>query len=107
MQCEGMFKFKGITHVDSGSFKNDRGEEIQYKESYKLKVDEMTPQGIFERVFRLPSDSSLIPVLMKFGVYDDIHLLFDVMLYASGCRIIPVGVKNLKQNSEEKPRTNN
>ena len=104
MQCEGMFKFRGLTHVDAGTFKNDKGQEVKYKESYKLKVDEMTPQGMFERTFKIASDSVLIPELMKYGVYQDIHLIFDVMVYASGCRVVPVGI--VKDRPEEKQRNN-
>ena len=104
MQCEGTFKYKGLTHVDAGSFKNDKGDTIQYKECFKLKVDEMTPQGIYERTFKIASDSVLIPELMKFNVYQDIHLIFDVLIYASSCRVVPVGI--VKDRQDEKQRNN-
>lgn len=104
MQCEGMFKFRGLTHVDAGTFKNDKGESIQYKESYKLKVDELTQYGLQERVFKLAPDSNLLPVLRQLNVYDDVHLLFDVIVYSSGCRVIPVGI--MKDNQNEKQRNN-
>ena len=38
MQCEGMFKFRGLTHVDAGSFTPKGGGVVEYKESYKLKT---------------------------------------------------------------------
>lgn len=104
MQCEGMFKFRGLTHVDAGSFINDKGQDVQYKESYKLKVDELTQYGLQERVFKLAPDSNLLPVLRQLNVYDDVHLLFDVIVYASGCRVIPVGI--MKDKQEEKQRNN-
>ena len=98
MQCEGMFKYKGLTHIAAGSFKNDKGETIQYNESYKLKVDEFTPQGIYERTFKVASDSALVPEFMKLNVYDDVHILFDVIIYSSSCRVVPVGIKKDKNN---------
>ena len=104
MQCEGMFKFRSITHVNAGSFTNKDGEIVNYGESYKLKVDEATPQGLFERTFKIASDSVLIPELMKYGVYQDLHLIFDVLIYSSGCRVVPVGI--VKDRPEEKQRNN-
>ena len=32
MYCEGNFKFKGILKKDAGTFKNDKGEVINYPE---------------------------------------------------------------------------
>ena len=100
MQCEGMFKFRGLTHVEAGSFINKNGETIQYNEGYKLKVDELTNYGLQERVFKLAPDNNLLPVLRQLNVYDDVHLLFDVIVYASGCRVIPVGIIKDNQNEE-------
>ena len=51
MKCVGKFKFKGLVKREGGSFTNDRGQEITYKESYLLKVDESTENGIYERGF--------------------------------------------------------
>ena len=92
MQCEGMFKFRGLTHVDAGSFINNNGETIQYKEGYKLKVDELTNYGLQERVFKLAADNNLLPALRQLNVYDDLHLVFDVLVYSSGTRLVPVGI---------------
>ena len=102
MKCEGMFKFRGLTHVDAGTFTNDKGEKIQYKESYKLKVDELTQYGLQERIFKIAPDSQLLPILKQLNVYDDIHLLFDVIVYASSARVVPVGI--MKDKQEEKQR---
>lgn len=104
MQCEGMFKFRGLTHVDAGSFTPKGGGVVEYKESYKLKLDELTQYGLQERVFKLAPDSNLLPVLRQLNVYDDVHLIFDVIVYSSGCRVIPVGI--IKDKQEEKQRNN-
>lgn len=92
MQCEGMFKFRGLNHVDAGTFINNNGEKVQYNESYKLKVDELTNYGLQERVFKLAPDNNLLPTLRQLNVYDDLHLVFDVLVYSSGARLVPVGI---------------
>lgn len=92
MQCRGNFKFRGLQHVDAGKFVNGDGEEIPYKESYKLKVDEVTGEGVKELVFKIAPDSVLIPKLREMKIYEDIQLLFDVLIYSSGSRVVPVGI---------------
>ena len=104
MQCEGIFNYKGLTHIDAGSFITKEGEKRDYGESYKLKVDEVTPSGVFERTFKLATNSLLIPELMKYKIYQEVHLIFDVIIYASGARVVPVGIKN--DRPEEKQRNN-
>ena len=95
MKCVGDFKFKGLSKVDAGSFKRDDGEVINYKEGYKLKVDEMTADGVQERSFKIAIDSVLIDLLKDMPLYKDIKLEFDVKLYNNGsCRVVPVGLVN-------------
>lgn len=104
MQCEGIFNYKGLTHINAGSFITKEGEKCDYGESYKLRVDEVTPSGVFERTFKLATDSVLIPELMKCELYQEVHLIFDVTIYSSGARVVPVGIKN--DRPEEKQRNN-
>lgn len=89
MKCRGNFKYKGLTKRDGGEFVNSKGEKVAYKESYSLKVDELTENGIYERVFKIPSDSTLIRDLDNKALYSDIILEFDVACYSSGIRLIP------------------
>ena len=93
MKCVGKFKFKGLTKKDGGSFTNDRGQVIQYKESYSLKVDENTEKGIYERTFKVASDSSVLDQLMKLQPYQDITLEFDINIYGSRITVVPVAIK--------------
>lgn len=92
MKCRGKFKFKEITKRESGTFINAQGQQINYDESYALKVDEKTERGIQERVFKVAKDSSLIPELKKMTEYTDIILDFDVVFFGSIIRIIPVEI---------------
>lgn len=93
MKCIGKFKFKGLTRKDGGSFTNDRGQEITYKPSYSLKLDEMTEEGIYERLFKIADDSALVSSLQQLKPYQDITLEFDVILYANSIKLVPVALK--------------
>ncbi len=92
MKCRGKFKFKGLTEKQGGEFKNNRGEMVEYKGSYALKVDEITEEGIFERIFKIALDSPLVQDLADKELYSDIILDFDVKFYSSGVGLIPVAV---------------
>lgn len=93
MKCVGNFKFKGLTKREGGSFTDSNGKVINYKESYSLKVDEQTENGIYERQFKVAIDSPLIPELSTFELYDDITLEFDVKIFGSKITVIPVRVQ--------------
>ena len=92
MKCRGNFKFKGLQKREGGTFTNDKGQQIPYKESYSLKVDEMTEEGIYERVFKLATDSPLIEQLLTVKPYTDITFEFDINFYGTGIKIVPVGI---------------
>ena len=91
MLCDGSFKFKEIRKVDKGSFTNEKGEQVNYGESYKLKVDEITEKGIQERIFRIsPSNTGLINQLKTVKPYTDIKIRFDVNIYQSRISLTPI-----------------
>lgn len=93
MKCQGNFKFKGLTKKDGGQFTNQNGDIIKYAESYSLKVDEQTENGIFERQFKMPIDSPLVNDLASFELYDDITIDFDLRIYGNRITVIPVAVE--------------
>lgn len=93
MEGKGNFKFKGLEQKQGGEFVNDKGDKIEYPASFALKVDEISKDGISERVFKLPMDSNLIPQLSSLRPYDDIIMYFDIKFYASGVKPIPVSVE--------------
>lgn len=94
MKCQGRFKYKGLKKKDAGVFVNDRGQKIEYKESYQLKVDELTDEGVEERNFKLAIDSVLVPQLIEKPLYADIILEFDVKLSDSFAKVVPVALVN-------------
>ena len=93
MKCKGVFNFRGISQRKGGEFVNGRGEKIKYDPSYEVKVDEQTEDGKFERRFKTPIDSPLIPVLSKISMYDEIVIEFDVQIFGSNVKLIPVAVE--------------
>lgn len=94
MKCKGRFVFKELKKVDAGSFTDkETGEVISYNESYKLKVDEITEQGINERVFKVATDNTnVLNGLVGVKPYDKIDIDFDLGLYPNGARLTPVVV---------------
>lgn len=92
MKCEGSFKFKGLQRKEGGTFTNSLGKEISYKDSYSLKLDETTDNGIYERIFKLPTDSTLIEPLLILKPYSDITLEFEVNFYSGGIKLIPISI---------------
>ena len=98
MKCKGNFKFKELKKLDAGSFTDkETGEVISYNESYKLKVDEITEQGINERIFKVAIDNvNVLNALKTVKAYDNIDIEFDLEIYSNGCRLIPLAVIPLK-----------
>ncbi len=91
MKCKGNFKYKGISKTEAGVFKNDKGEEIKYNASYKIKVDEITDNGINERVLKFPAENdALFQKIITLKPYDDITLDFVVELTNNGCKVTPI-----------------
>lgn len=93
MQCKGRFVFKELKKIEKGVFTNDKGEEIPYNESYKLKVDEISEQGINERVFKVATDNTnVLNGLVGVKPYQNIDIDFELGLYPSGARLTPLSV---------------
>lgn len=92
MKCIGNFKFKGIEKKPGGKFINDKGKEIIYNDSYRIKVDEVTEYGIYERDFKIPANSDLAEPLLITKPYTDIELEFDIRFYGNRISCIPVAI---------------
>ena len=92
MQAKGNFIFKSLELKDGGKFTNERGQIVDYPESYQLKVDEQSNDGsINERKLKISKNNDvLIQKLKKKQAYDRIELLCDVQFYGSIARVIPV-----------------
>lgn len=94
MKCKGKFKFKELKSKDGGSFINAKGDKIDYDASYALKVDEVTEAGIYERVFKVKTDSELIQALSQLKPYQDFVLEFNVDIYSTRIVLTPVAISN-------------
>jgi len=92
MKCQGNFKFKGLQKRNGGVFTNSQGKDIPYKESYSIKVDEITESGIYERNFKINTDSPLVEPLLITKPYSDITLEFEVNFYGTGVKLIPINL---------------
>ena len=97
MKCKGRFVFRELKKIEKGVFTNDKGEEIPYNESYKLKVDEISEDGINERVFKVATDNvNVLNGLKNVEPYNKIDIEFDLGLYPSGARLTPSAVFPVK-----------
>lgn len=87
--------YKSIEKKDGGEFVNDKGQKISYDESYTLKVDEQTENGIYERRFKIPKTNvSLVDTLKTLKPYDEITIKFDIQMFGNNVRIVPIGITN-------------
>lgn len=91
MQCKGNFNFRSLEKRESGAFTNENGEIIQYDACYVLSVDEMTAHGLQVRNFRISTaNEQILNKLKTKKVYDNINILFEVSLYRSNVKLIPI-----------------
>lgn len=95
MQGLGKFVFKSCVKRNAGSFKNEKGEEISYKEGYNLVVDEKQADGsIRERKFFIDTaNSNLINKLVNLEAYTPIYLSFDVRIYGNRTAVVPLDLQ--------------
>lgn len=94
MKCKGEFIFRGIERRDGGNFVNDKGETISYKPSYKVKVDEQTEKGVFERVLKVAEENTqLINNFQLLDNYQRIIITFDVAFYGTKISLVPEDVE--------------
>lgn len=93
MECKGKFKFKQLVKKEGGEFTNNNGQVISYKESYSLKVDELSENGICERTFKIPVESEIVQELLIKKPYSDITLTFEIFFYGNSIKAIPIAVE--------------
>ncbi len=92
MKCNGIFVFKSVSKREGGTFKNDKGQEISYDDSYILKVDELT-DDIRERRFKFPcTNKKFYDELCKLESYTKICIDFEVVIYDNSAKLLPVGI---------------
>lgn len=88
MKCEGNVVFKSIQKREGGSFKNPKGELVDYEPAYIVKFDENTDGNISERKAKFPDTN--VALYTKFKTlepYAKINLIGNVVFQNSGCKI--------------------
>ena len=97
MKCKSEFIFKSLEQRQAGKFTNEKGECIDYPQSFVMKVDEATDNGINERKFKFPIDNTdLANKLYKLQPYTKIMLELEVVLYGSQARVTPTNIVDVK-----------
>ena len=96
MIAKGIFIYKSIEDRAKGSFTNkETGEVIEYGACKVLVVDEVSKDGKFkERRFKLSNDNT--GLINDFGIlepYTKVEIEFDVVIYSSNAKVIPVAVE--------------
>lgn len=92
MKAKGLFMFKDLQDREKGSFTNqETGEVVEYDACKILVCDELDGSKIKERRFKLSDENaSLINDLKSLEPYTKITLEFDVVIYNSNAKIIPI-----------------
>lgn len=93
MKCFGEFVFKSLRKREGGTFKNDKGQDVNYDEAYVLKVDEVSNDGVDERTLKIDKNNTvLLNKLQNKKPYDKINLVCDVVLYGANAKVIPIDI---------------
>lgn len=93
MKAKGIFMFKSIQDREKGAFTNKQtGEVVEYDACKVLVCDEIgEDNSIKERRFKISNDNvSLINDLSVLDPYTKIEIVFDVAIYTSNAKIIPI-----------------
>ena len=93
MLCKGTLIFKSIDKREGGTFKNDKGQDINYDSSYIIKVDEVKGKDVNERKFKFPQTNKvLFESFSEIEPYTKVDITFDVVISANTCKLVPVDV---------------
>ena len=93
MLCKGTQIFKSIDKREGGTFKNDKGQDINYDSSYIIKVDEVKGKDVNERKFKFPQTNKvLFESFSEIEPYTKVDITFDVVINTNACKLVPVDV---------------
>lgn len=93
MVCQGEVIYKGIEKRDGGIFKNDKGQDISYGDSYVVKFDEIKDGMGNERKVKFPaSNKVLFDKFKNIEPYTKVELYCDVVISNSVCKLVPLDV---------------
>lgn len=93
MLCKGTLIFKSIEKREGGTFKNDKGQDINYDSSYIIKVDEVKGKEVNERKFKFPQTNKvLFESFSDIEPYTKVDITFDIVISTNACKLVPVDV---------------
>lgn len=93
MLCKGTLIFKSIDKREGGTFKNDKGQDINYDSSYIIKVDEVKGKDVNERKFKFPQTNKVLyDKFVDIEPYTKVDITFDVEINTKTCKLVPVDV---------------
>lgn len=81
MVCKQDVVYKGIKETKAGSFINDKGDTINYKESYKIRFDQII-NGLPKETEVKISKELALNVAKNFSIYDKVVIDFNVVVYS-------------------------
>lgn len=93
MLCKGTLIFKSIDKREGGTFKNDKGQDINYDSSYIIKVDEVKGKDVNERKFKFPQTNKVLyDKFVDIEPYTKVDITFDIIISTNTCKLVPVDV---------------
>lgn len=81
MVCKQEVVYKGIKETKAGSFINDKGDTINYKESYKIRFDQIIDGLPKETEVKISKEVAL-NIAANFSLYDKVVIEFNVVIYS-------------------------
>ena len=95
MVCSLECVYKGIKEIKSGTFQNDKGETINYKDSYRIRFDQIIAGLPKETEIKITKELAL-NLARNLQIYDKIVITFNVIIYKPNTiSIIVTNVKKL------------
>lgn len=102
MYCKGIVMYKGIEKREGGTFKNDKGQNVDYNSAYVVKFDEIVENKIDERKLKFPtSNKVLYEKFAKIRPYTQVEIVCDVVLMQNACRLVPIDVNEQIEDAED------
>lgn len=93
MICKGTLIFKSIDKREGGTFKNDKGQDINYDSSYIIKVDEVKGKEVNERKFKFSQTNKVLyDKFVDIEPYTKVDITFDIIISTNACKLVPVDV---------------
>lgn len=96
MVCDLDAVYKGIKEIKGGSFQNENGETINYKDSYRIRFDQTIAGLPKETEIKITKELAL-NLARNFQLYDKIVITFNVIIYKPNT--IRISVNNVKKIS--------